>query len=561
MKRRVRGALCAGILVCADVGAGAGMVGVQPLPPPADPATLPDTPALRPGVARDLHLDGRLDEAAWQSAPVYGEFGLDTGEGPIDFPTSVRLLYADRTLWLGITCEVPPPRDEGSVASTLDGERIELFLDNSCSRRTTYHVWLTPSGTVSIAGVAMSDVPAFCRCAATRRERGFTLEVAFQLDRFDHLGPPNRERVGINLARDTSRRWASLAGIVGQGQRPEQFWTLLLGAEGEVREPRSAYPPLFRDGADVPALAAGLLADPNVTGVVSVSTRALMEVRMRQLSNAVARSRSDRWGAPVPLRAALYRAWRVRRELLPESLSREALRTVGGALRPGVADAFPAAGVAPAEGWRECAIVSGDDGTAQPYALYVPSGVSREGPLPLVVYLHGSGLGAFSDGLIFERYQPPMRFMMARVNARRCRRYHEPEKREIAEVVADIAAHWPVDTNRVSLLGFSAGAFAAAELAVEQPDRFAAIAVVAGRFESLRAGRAPALPVIAAWGLADAVVPFVPAEADALIEGVRRSGHEARVFALPATDHAVPMAGFEFWLASFSRVGILSQGQ
>lgn len=518
--------------------------------PAADPATLPEVPVIRPGLAREMTLDGRLDEAAWRETPGYSEFGLDSGEGPTDFPTTARFLLAGRELWIGLECDLPRPADHGEVATVLGREILELFLDNSWSRRMSYHLGLTPAGGVSIPGVATSDVPARCRAAVSRRDRGYTLEVRLMLDAFDKLGPPNRERIGINLARDSVKRWASLNGGTGQGQKPEQFWTLLLGTGGVERAPQAAYRPLYREGTDVAGLATNYLAAWEAWKRVDFPGRALMDVRMQRLAVTLEKSRKDRWGAPVPLRAALFRGWRAQRDLLPEASTSAVARAVEAALMPGVAEGFPDAAPRPASGWRECAVVVSDDGTAQPYALYVPAGSSGGRRLPLVVYLHGSGMGSFSDGLIFERHQPPIDFMMARINARRCGRYHEVEKREIGEVIDDIAAHWPLDTNRVSILGFSAGAFAAAELAVEQPDRFSAIAAVAGRFLPLRAGLAPAIPVVAAWGMADPVVPYQPAEAAALVELVRKRGGKAIVFALPDTDHAVPMSGLEYWLAA-----------
>ncbi len=543
-----------GLLLMTGTALWAETPAVKNILPPADPATLPEVPAIRPGQARDMVLDGQLNEAAWGATPSYAEFGLDTGEGPSDFPTRVRFLYADRTLWIGLECDLPRPADGGEIASVLEKERIEVFLDNAGGRRTSYHLGLTPSGRITIPGMETSAVAAIAGCAVSRRETGYTLEIKFQLDGFDQLGPPNTERIGINIARDSvSKRWASLNGVIGQGQRPEQFWTLLLGAGGDERPPQPAYRPLFRDGADVPALAAAFAADWNTRTNLAFSGRPLMEVRIRQLTNVVERSRKDRWGAPVPLRAALFRGWRAQRDLLPQAATCSVSRAVEAALMPGVSEAFPSTAAAPANGWRECAIISGEDGTAQPYALFVPPGVPSGRRLPLVVYLHGSNLGAFSDGLIFERYQPPASFLFARINARRCKRYLEPDKREINEVIDDISAKWPVDANRVSLLGFSAGAFAAADLSVEQPGRFSAVAAVAGRFRYLNSGRLPGVHVLAAWGRADEVVPFKPDEASALFAEVRQGGHEALIFALPVTGHAVPMAGFEFWLASKTR--------
>jgi dienelactone hydrolase len=459
-------------------------------------------------------------------------------------------------LWVGIECDLPPPADGGEVDKVLENELIELFLDNAGGRRMSYHLGLKPSGLIGIPGVATSAVPDYCQCAVTRRPSGYTIELRLQLDAFDQLGLPNRERIGFNMARDSVKRWASLNGVIGQGQRPEQFWTLLLGDGGTEKPPAPAYRPLFREGTDLMALATNVLAGWEDMKGRDFAGKPLMEVRMRQLAATVAKSRKDRWGAVVPLRAALYRGWRAQKDLLPQSATSTVARAVEAALLPGVNEAFPEAAPSPPSGWRECAIVSSDDGSAQPYALFVPAGIPPGKRLALVVYLHGSGMGSFSDGLILERHQPAADFLIARVNARRCGRYHEVEKREIGEVINDIAAHWPVDTNRVSLLGFSAGAFAVGELAVEQPGRFSAIAAVAGRFTTLGRGQAPALPVTAVWGMADPVVPFAPAEAAALHSLVTKSGNEVSLYALPATDHAVPMAGLEYWLASKSRGGI-----
>lgn len=545
----VRSCMLTGLMMLAGMVRGGENTGLMKHLPPADPATLPEVPAIRPGNAHDLVLDGRLDEAAWKTTPGYSEFGLDSGEGPTDFPTTARFLYADRVLWIGLECDLPRPSDGGAVAAVLDAELIEIFLDNAGGRRMSYHLGLKPSGSVSIPGVKPSDVPGACQCVVTRRELGYTLEIKLQLDAFDQLGIPNKERIGINIARDSVKRWASLIGGTGQGQKPEQFWTLLLGGGGIEKAPAPAYRPLFRESEDLVGLATNFLSGCDALKGLDYPGRPLMEVRMRRLAGTVTNSIRDRWGAKVPLRAALYRGWRARKGLLPHTATAPECRAIEEALLSGAADAFPESEPVRGGGWRECAFRSGDDGLAQPYALYVPDGVSTGKPLALVVYLHGSGMGSFSDGLIFERYSLPADFMIARVNARRCKMYRDAEKREIDEVIADIGLHWPLDADRVSLLGFSAGAFAAADLSVERPGKYSAIAAVAGRFRKLGPGRAPSLPVVAVWGLADTVVPYDPNEAGLLREMVSGNGYEIQIFALPCTDHAVPMSGLEFWLA------------
>lgn len=522
--------------------------------PPADPKTLPEVPVIRPGKAADMILDGLLDEAAWKKAVVYSDFGLDTGEGLTDFPTRVRFLFANRTLWIGLECDIPKPIDKGEIESVLEKESIEIFIDNTGSKRSYYHIGVDQKGAVDIPGVTGPNVARACQSAVKITESGYILEASISLEALSEFGAPNKETIGVNVARQSAgKRWASLCGIIGQGSRADQFWTLLLDSTKEEKPPQTVYRPIFKKDTDLSKLASTLLSMREELKRKTFADRPLVDVRMKQLENILNRSKKDRWGAPVPLGAAVYRAFRVFKELLPETGKITAMLEVENALLPGKECDFPSASVAPKNGWRECAFTFSEDDSSQPYALYVPENVTTGKKLPLVVYLHGSNLVSYSDGLTMEMHQPPIDFLMVRVNARKCKRYGPSEKKEINEVIKDISAKWPVDEDRISLFGFSAGAFASAELVVEQPGKYSAAVVVAGRFKDLRAGNVPSLPLIAVWGLADPAVPFKKEEAEQLSLLTKNNGYETIIYVLPVTDHSVPMAGFEFWLASKSR--------
>ena len=64
-------------------------------------AAAPETQAVR--ASGPIHLDGRLDEPAWQAAPPITSFiQLDPHEGqPASESSEVRLLYDDAAIYVG----------------------------------------------------------------------------------------------------------------------------------------------------------------------------------------------------------------------------------------------------------------------------------------------------------------------------------------------------------------------------------------------------------------------------------------------------------------------------
>lgn len=523
--------------------------------PPADPATLPCVPAIRPLQTDKLKLDGILDEDSWQKSVVYSEFGLDTGDGPTDHPTRLRFLTNKKNLWLGLECETPPSRTTDKPEN-IENCTIEIFLDNTFSRRIFYHLLLKPNGEVSIPGWKNEDARKACSFVVSRQTHGFTMEICLNLPSFSEQGQPNPERIGFNLARNSNRRWASLASLIGQGQKPEQFWTILLTESGNEVLPTPAYSPLFQKDTDLPSLLASQLADWETLKGKNFQKPPLLEIRIQNLIKTRERAAKDSWGAPVPMASAIYRTWLAWKELVPEELQKTtpSFTAVSNALLPEAETAYPEASLMPKSGWRECAFSFSEDRSIQPYALYVPKADTQpRSLLPLVVYLHGAKSNAFSSGLILERYQPPANFLIARVNTRKCNRYEASEKREVMEVIEDICAHWPVDPARISLLGFSTGAFAAPQIALENPGRFSAIVMAAGQLPEKGIQKLIDLPLTAIWGAEDDKVPFNSNEAIQLQQLNPKSPETVRLFLLPSMDHAEPLSGMEFWLASQSK--------
>lgn len=228
-----------------------------------DLALTPDVPVIRvPEVKREPVADGRLDEPEWAASPEYGDFGLDTGDGLLDFPTTVRLLRHGRRLWVGLTAVLPPDREGKEHGEDLDRENYELWLDNGFTGQSFHYIAFTAKGEAKSPGYERAELARALQIACRREGSRLTAELALDLDRFDRLAPPDRERVGFNLAREAAGdRWASLAGLVEMAHKPDQFWCLDLGAGLPEKPPQPLFRPLFPAGYAVATEAAALRDD------------------------------------------------------------------------------------------------------------------------------------------------------------------------------------------------------------------------------------------------------------------------------------------------------------
>ena len=84
----------------------------------------------------------------------------------------------------------------------------------------------------------------------------------------------------------------------------------------------------------------------------------------------------------------------------------------------------------------------------------------------------------------------------------------------IGKLVDDVLASWPVDRNRVFIIGHSNGGYMAYRMACERPDVITGIAGLAGAAASMRASCTPerSVNVLQIHGTLDDVVPYVSGE-------------------------------------------------
>lgn len=139
-----------------------------------------------------VHLDGKLDEAAWRDAPVYDRFVESfpaTGQ-PANLRTEVRVLYDDDTLHVGVTCLDPAPALISAPLARRDSDvtadRVEVALDTGTGGRAAYVFGVNAAGVqrdvLLYADVSSTDGwDAVWDAAARIDERGWTAELAIPL--------------------------------------------------------------------------------------------------------------------------------------------------------------------------------------------------------------------------------------------------------------------------------------------------------------------------------------------------------------------------------------------
>ncbi|WP_242343840.1 DUF5916 domain-containing protein [Anaeromyxobacter terrae] len=136
-----------------------------------------------------LHLDGRLDEAAWRVAPAFSAFveSFPRPGVPADPRTEVRVLYDDETLYVGVTCFDPQPsaivRQLARRDTDLTSDRVEVAIDADADGRTAVDFSVNAAGVLRdqllFADVNSTDSwDAVWDAAASIGADGWSAEIA-----------------------------------------------------------------------------------------------------------------------------------------------------------------------------------------------------------------------------------------------------------------------------------------------------------------------------------------------------------------------------------------------
>lgn len=162
------------------------------------------------------------------------------------------------------------------------------------------------------------------------------------------------------------------------------------------------------------------------------------------------------------------------------------------------------------------------DGSIQPYGLSLPERLDTTRPIPLVVNLHGwdSGNGPFA--LPSGSYDPERDlvadrgWLMVYPFGRGNQDWRDAGEVDVREVIAEVSRRFPVDVNRIYLVGFSMGGRGVWHLAMRYPSDWAAVVPIAGSSagsvwgvwnEERLVTNLSQTPVFAIHGTRDEIVP------------------------------------------------------
>ncbi len=177
------------------------------------------------------------------------------------------------------------------------------------------------------------------------------------------------------------------------------------------------------------------------------------------------------------------------------------------------------------------------------YYLYFPEAYETEKDVtfPLLLFLHGGGesgekLSAVKANgppkLIVEGKQFPF-IILAPQNPYKKKWWNT---RAVMQLLDTVLAQNRVDPNRIYLTGLSRGGGAAWELAVQYPEKFAAMAVVCGMAPVPYATWIDKdMPIWVFHGTADESIPF--SESDDMVKKLRELGHPVRFTAYKGGGH------------------------
>lgn len=200
------------------------------------------------------------------------------------------------------------------------------------------------------------------------------------------------------------------------------------------------------------------------------------------------------------------------------------------------------------------------------YRLLTPAGAAPGKRYPLVLFLHGAGERG-SDNRSQINYLPT--WMASPENRQRyacfvivpqCRpetfwvetpraldravprQAPGPQMQVVINILEDVLANYPVDTQRLYLTGLSMGGYGSWDLGTRLADRWAAVAPICGGGDELYADRLVGVPVWAWHGDRDDIVPV--GKSRSMVEAIRRAGGDPKYTELSGVGHDSWMAAY-----------------
>lgn len=158
--------------------------------------------------------------------------------------------------------------------------------------------------------------------------------------------------------------------------------------------------------------------------------------------------------------------------------------------------------------------LSAVDGSAQPIGLIMPEqGLAGSKKIPMFVWLHGRGDKSTDLHFLNERLRSqgevvPADAMVLHAFGRQCVGFKNAGTTDILEAIDFVCERYPIDRDKIVLIGFSMGGAGVWHVAARNADRFVAASPGAGfaetrLYQNLKPDNYPAEYVQTLWGVYD----------------------------------------------------------
>lgn len=186
------------------------------------------------------------------------------------------------------------------------------------------------------------------------------------------------------------------------------------------------------------------------------------------------------------------------------------------------------------------------DQSLQPYRLYVPTGypAAASRPWPLVVALHGMGsdentfFDGYQNGEIKRVAEARGFFVVSPKGRGPTSMYLGSAERDVLDVIREVERRYAIDGRRIYLMGHSMGGYGTWSIAANHPQRFAALAPIAGGGSLFVTGKLRGLigvPWYVVHGVEDATVSVE--ESRKMVAAGRKLGIEIQFEEVVGGDH------------------------
>ncbi len=193
-----------------------------------------------------------------------------------------------------------------------------------------------------------------------------------------------------------------------------------------------------------------------------------------------------------------------------------------------------------------------------PYRLRLPSNFdSKKGPYPLLIFLHGAGERGTDNRAQLVHGKPLMEQAADRYGCLVVAPQCPPEKlwaghhwsdenlsltaqpsgpmRLLMKLIDQMETDYPIDSDRVYIMGLSMGGFGTWDAIQRYPERFAAAAPICGGGDPALVERIKNTPIWAFHGEIDSVVPV--SRSRRMVDGLKKLGGKIRYSEYPGVYH------------------------